>query len=128
MAKRAPTQLSAIHFNGRERRRSPRVRYDVETYIEVSEGKLDVHLIDVSQSGCSFSSDDWQPKLDESYQMKLALPGCDNQLSIKVKICSRLGTKSGVEFVQMDAVDSSRLQELLGADGQDTAPPGFFSG
>lgn len=128
MTKKIPEQLSALHFNGRERRQSPRVRYDVDTLIELAEEVLDVQLIDISKNGCSFSSEYWQPEVGQLFDLKLSLPKCGVQLSIEVKICSRLGKKSGVEFVRMNAVHSTQLQEMLKENDDSLSPPGFFSG
>ena len=128
MAKKAPSQLTALQFNGRERRKSPRVRYDVDTRLELSNEVLDLRLVDMSQGGCSFDSGSWQPEVGQRFDVKLALPACADWVSITIKICSRLGQKSGVEFVQMNGVDSSRLQRLLHAGDGDSGTPGFFSG
>ncbi|MDF1644597.1 MAG: PilZ domain-containing protein [Pseudomonadales bacterium] len=128
MAKRIPEKLSALHFNGRERRHSPRIRYDVNTVIEFAAGVIDVQLIDISKNGCSFRSEYWQPEVGQLFDLKLSLPECRVQLSVEVKICSRLGNKSGVEFVRMNADHSTLLQEVLKQNDESQSPPGFFSG
>ncbi|MBL4584628.1 MAG: PilZ domain-containing protein [Pseudomonadales bacterium] len=128
MAKRSPEQLSALHFNGRERRKSPRVRYDVDTQVAVAGMRVEVHLIDLSQSGCSFSSESWQPDVGQVFEIELCLPEQAGLLLGRVKVCSRLQLKSGIEFLQVDAAGLSRLGEMLSRNEGCTCPPGFFSG
>ena len=126
MLNKPPTKLSAIHFNGRERRKSPRIRYDVGTYLESNEGVLEVQLIDISLTGCSFSCASWQPEVGESLNLKMVLPGCASLLQLKVTVCSRLGSKSGVTFLQMDSASLIYLKKALQNREQASAPPGYF--
>ncbi|MBV1914981.1 MAG: PilZ domain-containing protein [Pseudomonadales bacterium] len=128
MVKKASVELSALHFNGRERRKSPRVRYDIGTYLEGSEGVLEVRLIDISLSGCSFSSASWQPEVGECLDLKIILPDCASLLQIKVEVCSRLGLKSGVKFTRMDSASSAQLKQALHSKDRASAPPGYFGG
>jgi hypothetical protein len=126
--KKTPIKLSALHFNGRERRSSARVRYDLDTVIESCDELKEIRLIDISQTGLSFISRGWQLEVGQCLDLKLSLPGCENQLSITVKICSKLGQKSGVQFIKIDAENLSHLkQALLEHDGS-AGVPGFFSG
>jgi len=126
MLNKPPTELSAIHFNGRERRKSPRIRYDVGTFLESNEGVLEVQLIDISLTGCSFSCASWQPEVGECFNLKMVLPGCASLLQLKVTVCSRLGSKSGVTFLQMDSASSIHLKKALQNKEQASAPPGYF--
>ena len=127
MDKKAPVELTALQFNGRERRKYPRVRYDTGTYLEDSGGLLEVRLIDISLGGCSFSSASWQPEVGERRDLKFILPDCTSLLRVTVEICSRLGITSGVKFIQMDGASSDLLIQALHSKERASAPPGFFS-
>lgn len=136
MAKRRPEKLSALHFNGRERRNSPRVRYDIDAIIEWSEEgagekiekEIRARLVDISLNGCSFISENWQPQVGRMLRVKLRLPEQRDHFLARVKVCSRLQARIGVEFVELDPASSSRLRSMLSRHYGGNSPPGFFSG